>query len=384
MGGMTMLDVSLCGIRVLDFTRLAPGPFASQILAELGAEVIKVEEPKKGDPLRAMAPVNADGVQSLFAMLNRKKQSITVNLKMAEGRRIAQELAAEADVLLEGFRPGVMQRLGLGYETLSRANAALIYVSISGYGQNGPHVSKAGHDLNYLALGGLASLTGGIDGPPGMSGVPIADMVSGLWAALGTLAALWQRVGSGRGQHVDVGMLDSVVALLGMPLAERLARGRLPAWGETFLTGGRAYYNLYETSDGAYMALGAMEPGFWLGFCEAVGHPEWIVRHGDPDQAGLIAEVAALFRQQTMAYWTELFGAHDCCCEPVLNLDEMLAHPQVAARGLARDGYLASPLARSPLPPSTAPSLGEHTSQILASLGYGPDQVQELRKRGVL
>jgi len=379
-----MLDVSLCGICVLDFTRLAPGPFASQILAELGAEVIKVEEPQHGDPLRGMAPVNADGVQSLFAMLNRNKKSITVNLKTAEGRRIAQELSARTDVLLEGFRPGVMRRLGLDYDALSGANPGLIYVSISGYGQKGPHVSRAGHDLNYAALGGFVSLTGGTEGPPGMSGVPIVDMVSGLWAVLGTLAALWQRVSSERGQHVDLGMLDSVVGLLAMPLAERLTRGKLPAWGETLLTGGRAYYNLYETSDGEYMALGAVEPAFWRAFCEAVGHPEWSVRHGDRDQSALIAQVAGLFRQWPLAHWTELFGDHDCCCEPVLNLDEMLGHPQIVARGLLCDGYLGSPLTRSPLPPDKAPSLGEHTSQILSSLGYRPERVQELRQRGVL
>jgi alpha-methylacyl-CoA racemase len=379
-----MLDMSLCGVRVLDLTRLAPGPFASQVLAELGAEVIKIEEPKHGDPLRGMAPVNADGVQPLFAMLNRRKMSITLDLKKAQGRSIAQQLAARSDVLLEGFRPGVMERLGLDYERLSEINPGLIYVSISGYGQTGPYLSKAGHDLNYAALGGFSSLTGGAEGPPGTSGVPIADMAAGLWAVLGTLAALCQRVGLGRGQHVDVGMLDGVISLLAMPLAERLVRGRLPVWGETLLTGGRAYYNLYKTSDGRYMALGAVEPSFWQAFCQAVGHPEWIARHGDPDQSELIAEVTALFHERTMAYWKELFAAHDCCCEPVLNVEEVLAHPQVVARGVLCAGYLASPLTRRPLPCDSAPALGEHTSQILASLGYGAEEVQRFRQLGVV
>lgn len=379
-----MLDLSLYGVRVLDLTRLAPGPFASQILAELGAEVIKIEEPRRGDPLRAMAPVNAEGVQPLFAMLNRNKRSMTLNLKTPEGKAIAQQLAAKVDVLLEGFRPGVMERLGLDYDTLAEVNPGLVYVSISGYGQTGPYKSRAGHDLNYAALGGFTSLTGGWEGPPGMSGVPIADMVSGLWAVLGTLAALWRRVSSGHGQYVDVGMLDSVVALLGMPLAERLARGRLPEWGETFLTGGRACYNLYRTSDGGYMALGALESRFWRAFCEAVGHPEWIARHGDPDQTGLIAELVALFGERTTAHWTELFATHDCCCEPVLDLERMLTHPQVVARGSVRNGYVASPLVRGALSPASAPALGEHTAQILASLGLSEDDCRSLRERGVI
>ncbi len=379
-----MIDMSLCGVRVLDLSRLAPGPFASQVMAELGADVVKVEEPGRGDPLRAMSLVSADGTQPLFSMLNRNKRSITLNLKTAEGRSIGEKLAAKADVLLEGFRPGVMERLGLGYDRLCEFNPGLVYVSISGYGHTGPYASRAGHDVNYAALGGLTSLTGGADGPPGMSGVPIADMVSGLWAVLGTLAALWQRARSGQGQHVDLGMLDSVLSLLAMPLGERLARNRSPAWRETLLTGGRAYYNVYATSDGGHMALGAVEPAFWQAFCEAVGHPEWIVRHADPDHTGLVAEVAALFQGQPRAHWMELFAAHDCCCEPVLDLDELLMHPQVLSRGLVRGGYLASPLARSPLPPDTAPALGEHTAEILATVGYDDEDCQRLSERGVI
>ena len=366
-----MLDLSLSGILVLDLTRLAPGPFASQIMAQLGAEVIKIEEPERGDPLRGLAAKSADGIQPMFAMLNRNKKSVALNLKTAAGRQAALQLAAKADVLLEGFRPGVMERLGLSYDSLAQTNPGLVYVSISGYGQSGPYRSRAGHDLNYLALGAFTALTGGAEGPPGMSGVPVADMVAGLWGVLGTLAALWQRTRTGRGQHVDVGMLDSVVSLLALPLAEQLARGRPPKWGETFLTGGRAYYNVYQTLDGGYMTLAAIEAPFWRAFCQAVGRPEWVERRDDPDPSGLVGEVAALFREQPTRYWTDLFAEHDCCCEPVLDLEALAAHPQVVARGLLMDGYLASPITRQALPPETAPSLGEHTAQILAELEQG-------------
>jgi crotonobetainyl-CoA:carnitine CoA-transferase CaiB-like acyl-CoA transferase len=381
---MVMLERSLHGVLVLDFSRFAPGPFASLVLAELGAEVVKVEEPVRGDPMRGILRSSTEGDQPLFAMLNRGKKSVTLNLKSADGRRIAQRLAARADVLLEGFRPGVMERLDLDYYTLSRANPGLVYVSISGYGQSGPYGHRAGHDLNYLALGGFSALTGGAEGPPGLSAVPVADMVAGLWAVLGALSALWQRAGAGRGQHVDVGMLDSVVSLLAMPLGEKLAGRAVPAWGEFVLAGSRANYNVYETSDGRYMALGALELHFWQAFCLAVGRPEWIARHGEPDHSSLRAEVAALFREQPLAHWTGLFIAHDCCCEPVLDLAEVLTHPQVVARRVVHDGYLASPLSRHPLPPDSAPALGEHTAQILEGLGYGDDDRKRLRECGVI
>lgn len=379
-----MLDSPLQGVRVLDLTRLAPGPYASLALADLGAEVIKIEQPPHGDPLRYLLTSGTDARSVLFELFNRNKKSITLNLKVPEGKAILLDLASGADVLLEGFRPGVMKRLGLNYKALSVVNQAMVYVSISGYGPTGPYRSRAGHDLNYLALGGLLAVTGTQDSPPVVPGVPVADLVSGLWAALGVMAALIGREHTGRGQYLDVSMLDSVVALLGVPLADWLATGCVPQRGRMLLSGKQACYNVYETADGEYMALAALEPHFWRAFCVAVGRQNWLERQNDVDQTSLIAEVAALFRTHPRAYWTALFSAHDCCCEPVLAMDEVFAHPQVVHRELLYEGQLATPLARQGMPRIPAPELGEHTAGILAELGYTAEDVERLRRRGVV
>ena len=379
-----MLDLPLQGVRVLDLTRLAPGPFASLALTDLGAEIIKIEEPSRGDPLRYLLVSGTDHRNVLFDLLNRNKKSLTLNLKTHEGKAILLELARGADVLLEGFRPGVMKRLAQDHPALSTVNQSLVYVSISGYGQTGPHRSRAGHDLNYLAQGGLLAITGTPDGPPAVPGVPVADFVSGLWAALGVIAALLGREHTGRGQYLDVSMLDSVVALLNVPLADWLATGCVPQRGKMLLSGKQACYNVYETADGEHMALGALEPHFWQAFCVAAGREDWLDRQNDVDQASLIADLAALFCTQPRAYWTALFTAHDCCCEPVLSLDEVFTHAQVVHRGLLRDGRLATPLARQGVSLVPAPELGEHTAEILAELGYAPEDVEDLQQRGVV
>nr|MBC7246015.1 CoA transferase [Chloroflexota bacterium] len=378
------MEQPLQGIRILDLTRLAPGPYASSALANLGAEVIKIERPRFGDPLRYVSRFGVDGGAAMFELLNRNKKSMTLNLRAPEGRGILQELAQRADVLLEGFRPGVMKRLGLDYETLAAVNPRLIYASLSGYGQRGPYHLRAGHDLDYIALGGLLALTGTKDGPPVIPGVPIADLVGGLWMAFGVVAALLGREHSGRGQYLDIAMLDSIVALLAIPLAEWLTTGHVPQRGQTWLTGKLACYHVYETADGGYMALGALEPEFWQAFCRAVGRLEWQARQYDADQASLIAEVAALFRTQSRAYWTNLFATHDCCCEPVLSLDEVFAHPQTVHRQLWHDGNLAMPLDGRETPQSPAPVLGQHTSEILAELGYTATDMERLRQKGVI
>jgi alpha-methylacyl-CoA racemase len=379
-----MTDLPLQGVRVLDLTRLAPGPYASLALADMGAQVIKVEEPQRGDPMRYLLPPGMDGRGVLFDLLNRNKKSITLNLRAPQGTVILLELARSADVLMEGFRPGVMKRLGLEHEALLAINPGLVYVSLSGYGQTGPYRLRAGHDLNYLAIGGLLAITGSRDGPPAVPGVPVADLVCGLWAALGVTAALLGRERTGRGQYLDLSLLDSVTALLAMPLADWLVTGSAPQRGKMPLSGKQACYRVYETEDSEYMALGALEPRFWRAFCTAVGREDWPSRQHDADQAALIAEVAALFRTQPRAYWTELLAAHDCCCEPVLGLDEAFAHPQVLHRGLLHDAQLAMPLARGGVPRVPAPELGEHTAEILAELGYTADDVERLRQRGVV
>jgi alpha-methylacyl-CoA racemase len=387
---------ALRGIRVLDLSRLAPGPFASLVLADLGAEVIKVEEPTYGDWLRyPTAATEGQGAQGAtggetrpntpaFDLLNRNKKSITLNLKAIEGKAILQHLVRGADVLIEGFRAGTMQRLGLDYESLQPINPGLVYASLSGFGQSGLYRRRACHDVNCLALAGLLDLSGPQDGPPAMSGVPWVDMVAGLWTALGIVAALLERQRNGLGQYLDISMLDSVAALVHVPLADWLSTGVPPHRGTTSLSGKLACYNVYETADGKYMTLGALEPQFWEDFCMAVGHEDWVARQRSRDQAGLRGEVAALFRTQPQAYWINLFASRDCCCEPVLALNEAFAHPQAVQRGLLREGWLATPLASPEVEFAAAPQLGEHTAQILAELGYTLEDVQRLRHDGVV
>lgn len=381
----------LHGMRILDLTRLAPGPFASLLLANLGAEVIKVEDPAFGDPARyplsaawAGQPAGSGDDSALFRLLNRGKKSITCNLKSIQGRVIMLQLISSVDVLMEGFRPGVMERLGLSYDAARETNPRLVYASLSGFGQNGPYREKACHDLSCVALSGWLDLTGAVGGPPALSAIPVADMSAALWLALAVNAALLARERTGKGCYLDISMLDSVFSLLAVPLAEMIAGGDPPRRGDTMLSGKLACYNLYPTQDGLFMCLAAIEPRFWQSFCTAVGREEWWPRQLEPDQGPLIADVAALFRSQPRSYWEDLFSARDCCCEPVLSAEEAVAHPQVKARGLRLNGILNSPLGSTEELAEAAPCLGEHTAQVLAELGYTLDDVERLHLEGVI
>ncbi len=371
-------------VQILDLTRWMPGPYASLVLADLGATVLKVEEPRYGDPMRHLLPSDDSEQNAFFELLNRDKQSLTLNLKSSEGKAIFCDLVRGADVVLEGFRPGVMQRLGLDYASLAAVNPSLIYASISGYGQDGPYRPRVGHDLGYLAVAGLLGLTGLQDGPPVVPGIPVADLFAALWTALGVVSALMERERTGRGRYLDMSLLDSVSALLALPLAEWWTAGRLPQRGNMLLSGRQACYNIYQTADGGYMALAALESHFWQAFCEAVERPDWQPRQYHEVQAGLVDEVTALFRSQPRAHWEALFAEFDCCCEPVLDLDEAFDHPQVAHRGLLRGRWLATPLASADTSFSPAPELGEHTTELLAQLGYTAAETERLRQKGVV
>jgi crotonobetainyl-CoA:carnitine CoA-transferase CaiB-like acyl-CoA transferase len=381
--------MALSGIRVLDLSRLLPGPFCSMILADFGAEVIKVEEPGKGDYMRHLQPlVREEG--AVFLAVNRNKKSLTLNLKTDVGRQILLELARTTDVLLEGFRPGVMARLGLDYQTVREINPRLVYCSLSGFGQEGPYRERAGHDLNYIALSGVLGLLGGEDRPPTVPGVQLADLCSGLWAALAITLALLARERTGSGQFLDVSMLDGVMSLLTVPVAVHFLRRD----GARFAPAhGQANYSVYRTRDGRYMTLGALESKFWRAFCEAVGREDWIDRRDDGD---VIAEVQALFETRTLAEWEELFAGKDVCCEPVRTPDEVFADPQVQSRGMLVEiehpvegllTQLAMPIKLSDTPGTMRtppPRLGEHTNEVLRSLGYGAQQIADLRAQGVI
>lgn len=387
----------LQGLKVLDLTRLLPGPLCTMLLGDYGAEVIKIEEISGGDPARAVGP-DLGGGGSFFWQLNRNKKSIALDLKRPEGREILLRLAARSDVLVEGFRPGVVERLGLGYEAVRVINPGLIYASISGYGREGSYRARAGHDINYTALTGLLDLSAAPGEGPVMPAVQIADIAGGSLNALaGIMIALYARERSGEGSFVDVSMTRGLLPWLVYAAAFRGTGGPLPRRGRGHLTGAFACYNLYATADGKWMSLGALEPVFWQRFCTAVEHPEWIPLQYDPEaQESLLRAVRMLFKEKTREEWTKIFAAHDACCEPVLDLDETAAHPLGQAEQfwieIARPGggvqlQPGFPLLFSGaggavrLPP---PRLGEHTAEILRSLGCTAAEIDFWRRAGVI
>ena len=394
----TQMEAALAGVRILDLSRLLPGPFCTMLLADFGADVIKVEEPHRGDYIREWQP--RIGKNSGFhVVLNRNKRSLTLNLKSPEGKEIFRQLASQADVVLEGFRPGVMARLGLGYESLRALNPRLIFAALSGYGDHGPRAQRAGHDINYLALSGILSYSGR-DGRPTLPAVQIADLGGGaLLAAFSLVLALLARERQGEGQYLDLAMLDGSLMWNCLRWGKYLADGQIPHPEDDVLNHGFACYNLYETKDGRYMSLGALEPQFWRAFCAAVAHPEWdqadYLEPG-PHQEVLKSAVAGLFRERTQAEWIAHFAQHDCCCEPVLNLEEAQRDPHIRARQMVVDLVHESWGTYSQLgiapkfsgTPGTlrshAPELGEHSEMILRELGYGPEQIGELRQRGAV
>ncbi len=397
-----MSELPLAGLRVLDLSRLLPGPFCSLLLADFGADVIKVEDTGMGDYARWSAPRYEGAPQSaasaLFLALNRGKRSVRVNLKDPAGQEILLRLVRDADVLLESFRPGVLDRLGVGYERLHEENPRLVYCAISGYGQDGPLRGRSGHDTNYLALNGLLGLTGEADGPPVQSGGQIADIGGGsLMAAVGILVALRERERSGQGQLVDCSMFDGSLSWLAMVAAEIFAGGPAPGRGELPLAGRLLCYRPYECADG-YVSLGALEPKFWSAWCEGVGRPDLIAHQFDPPGSEAHEQVQAIFAQRTRAQWASFAGEHDCCLEPVLDLDEALDSDLVRAREMVVEidqPGVAEPvrqlgvpikLGRTPAAPgrTPAPGLGEHTDQVLAGAGYSAEQIAALHASGAI
>ncbi len=389
---------ALSDIRVLDLSRLLPGGFCSLLLADFGADVLKVEDTGMGDYVRWSPPYyeGADDTakSALFLSLNRGKRSIRLNLKEEAGREVLLRLVRSHDVLLESFRPGVMERLGVGYERLREENPRLVYCAITGYGQDGPYTARSGHDMNYLGLNGLLGLSGDAGGPPVQAAGQIADLGGGaLMAAFGILAALRERDRSGEGQLVDVSMFDGSLSWLAMVAARYLAEGVAPGRGGLELAGSLVCYRPYECKDG-WVTLGALEPKFWQAWCRGVGREDLIEKQFSAPGSEAHAEVEALFRERTRDEWHEFAEQHDCCLEPVLGLDEALSSELVRAREMVvevdqpgTDGVrlLGVPvkLSRTPgAPAGPGPALGEHTHQVLAGLGYSDDEVAALIESG--
>jgi alpha-methylacyl-CoA racemase len=392
---------ALDGVRVLDLTRLLPGGFCTLLLADLGADVLKVEDTAGGDYIRWMPPFyGGEGEQregtasAYFLALNRNKRSLRLNLKDERGRDVLLRLVEDYDVVVESFRPGVMDRLGVGYDALRARNPRVIYCPISGYGQDGPLTARSGHDTNYLALNGLLGLTGRRGGPPIQSAGQIADLGGGgLMAAVGILAALHERERSGEGQVVDISMTDGALSWLAMVAARYFAEGKVPQRGEPELAGGIACYFPYETRDGKWVSLGALEPKFWQNWCHGVERPDLIEKQFEHPDSEAGAQVAAVFRERTRDEWTAFAGEHDCCLEPILDLDEALESELFRARamvveldqpGIGPVRQVGAPIKLSRTPADTtgaAPGLGADTDEVLRAAGIDP---QPLRKDGVV
>lgn len=376
------MSQSLKGVRVLDLSRLLPGPFASMILADLGAQVDKLEDPKGGDYLRVMPPRAESGMSAVFHDLNRGKRSLVLDLKKDEGRGALLQLIEGYDVLLESFRPGVMDRLGVGYDTLKQANPGLVYCAISGYGQNGPARDRAGHDLNYLARAGVLGFTGPAGGPPQPPGVQLADIGGGgLYAVIGILAALQERARTGKGRFVDIAMCEGALTFALFGFGGRLGVPD-PGRGNDVLTGGIAPYRTYVTKDGHAMALAALEPKFWITFCNAAGiKADLSALSPGSHQAALQQNLTELFASKTRAEWITFADEHDCCLEPVLTPDETMADEHHAVRGVfTKDaGFLRTRTPVAPASDGPAPTQGEHSEEILREAGI---DVQALRDAG--
>ncbi len=405
------MSLPLQGIRVLDLSRLLPGGFCSLLLADFGADVLKVEDTGMGDYIRWSPPyyegAHETAKSALFLSLNRNKRSIRLDLKNERGREALLRLVREYDVVLESFRPGVLDRLGVGYERMREENPGIVYCAISGYGQDGPKRDASGHDMNYLGLIGLLGLTGERGGEPVQAAGQIADLGGGaLMAAFGILAALRERdgggagsdsPGSGEGQLVDVSMADGALSWLAMVAATYFADGNVPRRGELPLAGSLICYRSYECADG-WVTLGALEPKFWQGFCRGVGREELIAAQFERPGSAAHEQVKEIFKGRTREQWEAFARENDCCLEPVLELDEALGSELVGAREMVVEidqpgaeravRLLGVPVKLGRTPGDHArlpgPALGEHTEEVLRAAGYSAQEVAELLAEGAV
>ena len=393
--------MALEGIKIVDLSRLAPGPFASMLLGDLGADVLLVEAPAEAVSRGAAAPTVDDEAaqrRRAFNALGRNKRSIVVNLREEAGREIVHQLARDADVFLEGFRPGVVDRLGVGYQAIAHTNPRIVYCSLSGYGQTGPYSHMVGHDINYISIGGALSMIGQAGGPPAVPYNTIADFAGGgLMSAFAILAALMSRERTGRGQYLDMSMSDNVLYLLASMSGGVLAGGPAPARGAPGLGGGSPHYGVYECADGKYLSLGSLEPHFWANLCDVAGRPDLEPYEYDQSKHGeFAAHLTAMFRTKTRDEWFEALRDVELCVAPVLDLAEALADPHQRARQMVVE--VADPrfgtipqigvgpkFSETPgTARTTTPRPGQHTREALSALGYDDAAISDLLNAGVV
>jgi len=379
-------------LKVLDLTRLIPGGYATLILADLGAEVLKIEDMDSGDYSRWIEPsIGEYGLY--FHALNRNKKSMKLNLKAEDGKKIFKKLVKKGyDTIVESFRPGVMDRLGIGYNTLRETNPRVIYCAISGYGQDGPKKEKALHDLNCLAVSGALGITG--EGTPAIPGIQIADTSSALFSVMSILTAYIARERSCQGQFIDISMTDGVISLLSIHLVKYLVDSKIPEGGRMQFNGQFPCYRVYKTKDGKYMTLAALEEKFWEHFCIAIERRDLIKKQFD-DSIETKKELEKIFKSKTRTEWEKISENVDCCLEPVLNFKEVTEHPQLKSRNLFFDidhQSVKIPNVRIPflmsgvnnMPRNPAPLWGEHTEEILISIGYEKERIASLKNKGVV
>ncbi|MBV8196313.1 MAG: CoA transferase [Candidatus Dormibacteraeota bacterium] len=387
--------LALDDVRILDLSRLLPGPFCTLLLADLGADVIKIEDTASGDYLRWMPPLVGE-YSAMFHAINRNKRSVALDLKSRGGRDAFLTLVESADVVLESFRPGVMERLGIGYDALRTCNRRVVLCSISGYGQDGPYRDRAGHDLNYAALAGVLSIAGHSDGVPAMPPLQVGDLGAGaLHAAVAILAALHQRERSGEGQHCDIAMLDGLISWLAPHAAVHFASGEVPGPATLMLNGRHPCYRMYRCADGA-VSVGALEPKFWRALMHALDLDHLAdSAFADGEEAERVAaEVQAALSSRTTRETSELLGDADVCCEPVLTIKETFEHPQVQHRRMRLDADDAGPIAQTGFPVRLsassssvrrgAPGWGADTRDVLADAGYSAHDIDALASAGAI
>ncbi|MGD0527574.1 MAG: CaiB/BaiF CoA-transferase family protein [Polyangiaceae bacterium] len=380
----------LAGVRVLDLTRLLPGPFASLALVDLGASVDKLEDTGAGDYLRLTPPLAGGDTSATFLALNRGKRSVCLDLKKASARATVLRMVTRYDVFFEQFRPGVLERLGLGHAALLAANPRLVVCALTGYGQDGPMAARAGHDINYLARAGVLGMQGPAGAPPQVPGFQLADFGGGIWSVIGILAALHERARTGQGKIVDVSMVE---ASMGFALASlgQLFGGHPPARGDEPLTGGLALYGTFATKDGKYVTLGALEPKFWAAFCAGAGlEVDHAALLPGPHQATLKEKLRGVFASRTRDEWQAFGRQHDCCLEPVLEPGELRDDEHLKARGVffdmdspwGRIPQLRTPLAARGATYAPPPKQGEHTDAILREAGLDDAAIAAMRAEG--